>query len=83
MLNELFDEIVPAILFSDDLNSMMYSIENRSPFLDTKLIEFLLNVPTKYLIKNGLQKIFARNCVRDLLPDSITMNKEKIDLTHL
>ena len=51
MLNELFDEIVPAILFSDDLNSMMYSIENRSPFLDTKLIEFLLNVPTKYLIK--------------------------------
>ena len=41
MLNELFDEIVPAILFSDDLNSMMYSIENRSPFLDTKLIEFL------------------------------------------
>ena len=56
MLNELFDEIVPAILFSDDLNSMMYSIENRSPFLDTKLIEFLLNVPTKYLIKNGLQK---------------------------
>ena len=39
MLNELSDEIVPVILFSDDLNSMMYSLENRSPFLDKKLVE--------------------------------------------
>ena len=29
MLNELFHEIVPVILFSDDLNSMMHSIDGR------------------------------------------------------
>ena len=34
MLNELLEEIVPVILFSDDLNCMMHSIENRSPYLD-------------------------------------------------
>ena len=32
MINELNHEIVPTILYSDDLNSMMHSIENRSPF---------------------------------------------------
>ena len=78
MLNELLDEVVPTILFSDDLNSMMYSIENRSPFLDIKLIQFLFTVPTKYLIKNGLQKSLLRNCVKEFLPESILMNKKKV-----
>ena len=40
MFNELFHEVVPVILCKDDLNSMMNSIENRSPFLDSKLYEF-------------------------------------------
>ena len=60
MLNELSDEIVPVILFSDDLNSMMYSLENRSPFLDKKLVEFMFSIETKLLIKNGLQKFLLR-----------------------
>ena len=48
------------ILFSDDLNSMMYSLENRSPFLDKKLVEFMFSIETKLLIKNGLQKFLLR-----------------------
>ena len=35
MLNEMFVEAVPVILHEDDLNAMSFSIENRSPFLDT------------------------------------------------
>ena len=38
MLNELFNEVVPVILKHDDLNSMYYSIENRSPYLDKNLL---------------------------------------------
>ena len=40
MYNELFHENIPTMLFEDDRNHMYYSIENRSPFLDTKLAEF-------------------------------------------
>ena len=40
MLNELFHEVVPVILKHDDLNSMFYSIENRSPYLDRDLIDY-------------------------------------------
>ena len=32
MANEMFNESVPVILHEDDLNSMYYSVENRSPF---------------------------------------------------
>jgi asparagine synthase (glutamine-hydrolysing) len=40
MLNELFHESIPVILHEDDLNSMFYSIENRSPYLDSRLFAF-------------------------------------------
>ena len=36
MLNELLHEATPVLLNQDDLNSMMNSIENRSPFLGCK-----------------------------------------------
>ena len=56
MLNELFNEVVPVILKHDDLNSMYYSIENRSPYLDKKLLEFALTIPPHLLISKGFQK---------------------------
>ena len=37
MLNELFHESVPVI-YEDDMNSLMHSIENRSP-LNTELVK--------------------------------------------
>ena len=78
MLNELNQEIVPAILFSDDLNSMMYSIENRSPFLDKDLVEFMSKVDSKFLIQKGMLKFILRENVKNLLPKNVVFNKEKI-----
>ena len=45
LLNELTLQTVPLALSEDDLNSMYYSIENRSPFLNKDLVEFLLKYP--------------------------------------
>ena len=44
MLNELFYEIVPNILRHDDINHMMYGIENKSPFLDKSLLNYSLKL---------------------------------------
>jgi asparagine synthase (glutamine-hydrolysing) len=78
MLNELFHEITPVILKHDDINSMTYSIENRSPYLDTKLINFILTLDNSFLIKNGFQKIILRNIAKDYLPSSICNDRKKI-----
>ena len=53
MMNELFAESIPVLLHEDDGNSMRWSVENRSPFLDRNLAEFLYSVPSEYLIGDG------------------------------
>ncbi len=77
MLNELFHEVVPVILKHDDLNSMNYSIENRSPYLDRDLIEFSLSIPPNYLIENGYQKKILREAMNGVLNDKIRLNRQK------
>ena len=77
MLNELFHEVVPVILKHDDLNSMNYSIENRSPYLDRNLIEFSLSIPPNYLIENGYQKKILREAMNGVLNDKIRLDRKK------
>ena len=77
MLNELFHEVVPVILKHDDLNSMFFSIENRSPYLDRKIVEFSLKVPAEILIKNGYQKRLLRESSKKILLDQIRLDRQK------
>jgi asparagine synthase (glutamine-hydrolysing) len=77
MLNELFHECVPVILHEDDLNSMMVSVENRSPYLDRRLAEFLFNVPGEHLIRDGFAKYLLRRAVAGLVPDQVRLDKQK------
>ncbi len=77
MMNELFHEVVPIILKHDDLNSMYYSIENRSPYLDRDLLEFSLTIPPHLLIANGLQKKILRDSGEGVLSDKIRLSKQK------
>ena len=78
MANELRNESVPVILHEDDLNAMYFSVENRSPFLDTALFDWCQAVPTRHLVRRGLAKSVLRECVRGLVPDSILDNPRKV-----
>jgi asparagine synthase (glutamine-hydrolysing) len=78
MLNELFHESVPVMLFEDDQNSMINGIENRSPFLDTDLMNYSLKIPSKLFIQNGYNKYLLREALKDILPDKIRLNRKKI-----
>lgn len=77
MLNELTHENVPVYLHSDDLNSMMYSVENRSPFLDRPLAEFLFSVPTQHLVREGRMKALLREAGKGFLVDQVRLEKRK------
>ncbi len=77
MFNELFHEVVRVILHEDDLNSMKYSIENRSPFLDKNLFEFSCSVPSKYLIKEGYGKYLLREAMKGILNEKVRLEREK------
>jgi asparagine synthase (glutamine-hydrolysing) len=78
MANELFHESVPVILHEDDLNAMYFSIENRSPYLDTALFDWCQRIPTRHLVRNGRAKAVLRDAVRGLAPDAILDNPRKV-----
>jgi asparagine synthase (glutamine-hydrolysing) len=77
MLNELFYEVIPVILHHDDLNSMYYSVENRSPYLDKNLFEFANSIPTNFLINQGYQKNVLRDSFKNTLNDQVRLDRHK------
>lgn len=78
MLNELFHESIPVILHEDDLNSMYYSIENRSPFLDSRLFAFAYSIPARHLIHDGYGKYILREALRGILNEQVRTDRRKV-----
>lgn len=77
MMNELFNEVVRVILHEDDLNSMKYSLENRSPFLDKGLFEWAYSIPSHLLINEGYNKYILRSAMKGILNDKVRLSREK------
>lgn len=77
MMNELFHEATPVILHEDDLNSMLYSVENRSPFLDSRLFDYAFSVPGAHLIQNGYGKYILRESMKGILNDQVRLDRRK------
>ncbi len=78
MMNEMFHEGTRVILHEDDLNSMKYSIENRSPYLDRRLFEFAYSIPTEHLIHKGLGKYVLREALSGVLNDKVRLETKKV-----
>ncbi len=78
MMNELFHEVIPVILHEDDRNSMMYSVENRSPFLSMSILQGMLGFEDQLLINHGLTKFILREAFDGYLPREILYSHKKI-----
>lgn len=68
---------LPHLLRYEDRNSMRHSIETRLPFLDYRLVELGISLPTKVKIKNGWTKFILRKSVEKILPAKIVWRKNK------
>jgi asparagine synthase (glutamine-hydrolysing) len=68
---------LPHLLRYEDRNSMRHSIETRLPFLDYRLVEFAISLPTTLKIKDGWTKFILRKAIEDLLPPNIVWRKNK------
>lgn len=60
-----------------DREIAVYHLEERHPFLDRRLIEFLLAVPDDQRIRNNLPKFVLRQAIRDKIPDSVCDRRDK------
>jgi asparagine synthase (glutamine-hydrolysing) len=68
--------LVELLLMRVDKITMSTSIEARVPFLDHKLVEFSMNIPSEMKIKNGVTKYILKEAVRGLIPDQIIDRKK-------
>jgi len=71
----------PYILHYEDRNSMAFSIEQRVPFLDYRLVEFLFSLSNKQKIDNGISKIILRNSLKGIMPEKVRQRYSKLGFT--
>ncbi len=79
--SRLYDDatrhLLPSLLRYEDKNSMAFSIEARTPFLDYRLVEFAMSLPPEYLIHEGWTKWPLRQAMEGVLPESIRWRRDK------
>ena len=68
---------LPTLLRFEDRNSMSVSIESRLPFLDYRLVELALSLPTDLKVRGGWGKWVLREAMSPWLPKSIAWNRSK------
>jgi asparagine synthase (glutamine-hydrolysing) len=77
LASHLLKRDLPHTLRMEDRNSMSQSIENRSPFVDSKFIEYVFSLDEYFFIKNGLSKFMLRDIMQKRLPKSY-LEKKKV-----
>ena len=69
---------LPMLLHWEDRNSMAHSIEARVPFLDYRLVEFILSLPSDHKISNATTKRVLRDSMKGYVPESIIQRRDKM-----
>lgn len=76
--SQLTAAALPMLLHWEDRDSMAHSIEARVPFLDYRLVEFVLGLPDEYKIADGMTKRVLREATRGLLPERVRNRIDKM-----
>lgn len=66
------------LLHYGDAISMAFSIESRLPFMDYRLIDFVMTLPDDYFIAEGKGKYILREALKNILPDHINNDVRKL-----
>lgn len=68
---------LPYQLHSQDRTAMLFSIESRTPFLDHRLVEFVIGLPDSIKISNRFSKQILRDAM-DVLPEKVKWRTKKM-----
>jgi asparagine synthase (glutamine-hydrolysing) len=75
---EIQSSNLPSLLHFEDSNSMAHSVEARVPYLDHRLVEFAINIPSEQKIRGTLTKIILREAMKDYIPVEVYNRRDKI-----
>ncbi len=78
LINQVQLSPLPALLRYEDRNSMAFSVESRTPFMDYRLMEFTLGLPEEYIYKQGERKYILKNSMKGIVPQEVLNRKDKM-----
>jgi len=73
---ELKQRLPELLLMRVDKMTMATSVEARVPFLDHKLVEFALQIPSNLKYKNGITKHVLKKACEGILPNDVIYRKK-------
>lgn len=76
--SQLMSSNLQMLLHWEDRDSMAHSVESRLPFLDYRLVEFVLGLPDEMKLSNGITKRVLREGMQDILPEKIQWRMDKL-----
>ena len=80
-LRRLTSGIFPFVLEVADRASAAFALEPRYPFLDKRLVEFCLALPSEQKLNHGWSRIVMRRAMSNILPEKIQWRGGKSDLS--
>ena len=69
---------IPCLLRYEDRNSMAFSLEARTPFLDHRLVEFCFALPFRLKISPPHTKLLLRKAMETWLPEPVLTRSDKM-----
>ncbi|MEM4204340.1 MAG: asparagine synthase (glutamine-hydrolyzing) [Candidatus Methanomethylicaceae archaeon] len=75
---DLFEGRLIELLKYEDINSMVFSIESRVPFLYHPLVEYLFKQPVSLRIRDGWTKYILRESMKGILPEVVRKRRSKL-----
>lgn len=70
--------VLPTILRNFDRLSMAHGVEVRMPFMDWRLVTYVMSLPDEAKSEDGRTKAIARNAMAGHMPESIRMARRKV-----
>lgn len=78
LLRQVHHQPLPGLLRYEDRNSMAWSVESRTPFMDYRLMEFTLGLPEEFVYEKGIRKKILREAMSYTLPAAISNRRDKM-----
>jgi len=78
LMRSITSDPLPIYLRVEDRNSMAHSIECRLPFLDYRLVSFVLRLPTEWSVRGPWSKYVLREGMRGKIPESVRSRVDKM-----
>ena len=69
--------VLPSLLTMNDRAAAHVGIENRTPYLDYRIVEFAFQLPQQLKIQDGISKFVLREVCKGLVPKQILQRTDK------